>query len=188
MPLSALPERLQDVENHFPDDDQYGTSLFGRLYRWYQKSTKTWFCFSFRCTEWWARWRQFPKVLFALKSKEGYFRIETGLPDGSAMDCAYDARYLFNENVWHVDNSDPHVDVISEGYLSRIQYWCRWHIAVQWPFMVSFHFYPKAADVPKYGEPRGELDGKLWYFYWNHFDADLVYWMLTSIFFGKVWK
>lgn len=189
MPKSALPERLQDVENHFPDDDQYNhVPVFGKLYRWYQKTSKTWFCFSYRCTEWWAKWRPFPKVLFAIKSKEGYFRIETGYPDGSSKDCAYDARYIWNENVWHVDNSDPHTDVFSEGYLSRIQYWCRWHFAIQWPLMVSFHFYPKAADVPKYGEPRGDLDGKLWYFYWNHFDADLVYWMITSVFLGRVWK
>lgn len=191
MPRSAMPEHLnsrEEIENAFPDDSQFGTtSWWGRLYRWYNKETKTLFAFSYRCIEWWARWRRYPKVLFAIKSKDGYFRIETDIRGGSA-DCAYDARYLFNESVFHVDNSDPHCDVFSEGYLSRIQYWCRWHFAIQWPLMVSFHFYPKAADVPKYGEPRPELDGKLWFAYWGHFDADLVYWMFTSAYLGRNWK
>lgn len=171
MPLSALPEHLRDVENHFPDDDQYGTNWFGRAYRWYQKKTKTWFCFSYRCTEWWARWRKYPIVLFALGGK-GPWRIESALDDH-----AYDKteRYL-----WMAE---------AEGcYLSRIQYWKRWHVAVQWPLMFSCHVYPKAADVPVYGQPRPDTDGKLWFFYWNHFDADWIYWMVTSIFFGRVWK
>jgi hypothetical protein len=187
MPLSALPPELRDVENHFPDDDQFGTNWFGRLYRWYQKSTKTWFCFSSRCPEWWARWRKYPKVLFAIKSKQGYFRFEANNTRGPS-DCAYDACYLFNEYVWHIDSSDPNVDVFNEGYLSRVQYWCRWHFAIQWPLMISFHFYPKAADVPKYNEPCGDTDGKLWFFYWGHYDNDLVYWMFTSIYLGRVWK
>lgn len=190
MPRSAMPEHLNDqeeIDNAFPDDSQYGDSFFGRIYRWYNKKTKTWFAFSYRCTEWWARWRKYPKVLFAIKSKDGYFRIETDNPRGPG-DCAYDARYLFNESVWHVDNSDPHTDVFSEGYLSRIQYWCRWHFAIQWPLMVSFHFYPKSSDVPKYGEIRPELDGKVVFGYWNHFDADLVYWMITSGYLGRNWK
>ena len=165
MPISALPEHLnsrEEIENAFPDDSQFGTtSWWGRLYRWYNKETKTWFAFSYRCTEWWARWRRYPKVLFAIKSKDGYFRIETDIRGGSA-DCAYDARYLFNESVFHVDNSDP--------------------------LMISFHFDPQASDVPHYGEPRPELDGKRWFAYWGHFDADLVYWMFTSAYLGRNWK
>lgn len=189
MPKSALPEHLQDIENNFPDDKQFGTTTwYGRLYTWFNKSTKTWFAFSFRCTEWWAKWRMYPKVLFAIKSKDGYFRIETDNHTRGPRDCAYDARTLWNEELWHVDNTDPHCDVFSQGYLSRIQYWCRWHFAIQWPLMISFHFYPKAADVPKYGEPRPELDGKLWFVYWGHFDADLIYWMLTSGYIGRNWK
>lgn len=182
MPLSALPEHLQDVENHFPDDDQYGTNWFGRLYRAYQKKTKTWFCFSYRCTEWWARWRRFPKVLFALKGT-GPFRFET-----DEWDSVYYASHMFNEYVWAYRDIDDKLGEYKEGYLSRIQYYTRWHLAVQWPLMISFHFYPKAEDVPVYGQPRPELDGKLWYFYWNHFDADMIYWMFTSIFLGRVWK
>lgn len=166
MPLSALPEHLQDVENHFPDDDQYGTNWFGRLYRWYQKTTKTWFCFSYRCTEWWARWRKYPKVIFAIGG-DGLWRYESEEMDMTSYN------QLKTGNGW---------------YLSRVQYYKQWHFAVQWPLMVSFHRYDHADDVPIPGFPRPDSDGKLWFFYWNHFDGDLVYWMLTSIFLGRNWK
>lgn len=172
MPLSALPQELQDVENHFPDDDQYNkVPVFGRLYRWYQKTTKTWFAFSYRCTEWWARWRKYPKVLLAVSGK-GSWRYEF---EQYGDVVAFGSRVIFNES-------------LSMGYLSRIQYYKRWHLAIQWPLIVNFHFYFRESDVPKPGEPRPDLDGKLLYFYWNHFDADLVYWMITSIFIGTGWK
>lgn len=186
MPLSAMPEHLnskEEIDAAFPDDSQYGTNWFGRLYRWYNKSTKTWFAFSYRCTEWWARWRKYPRVLFAVRSKQGVFRAESLKGDGQNV-----ARVLWNTDIWLSSPHDEFVEVFDEGYLSRIQYWCRWHFAIQWPLMISFHFYPKAADVPKFGEPRPELDGKLWFAYWNHFDADLVYWMITSGYIGRNWK
>ena len=172
MPLSALPLELQDIESHFPDDDQYGTNWFGRLYRRYQKTTKTWFCFSFRCTEWWARWRKIPKVLFAIKGN-GWWRFET--TNGGAFKQGILQPTIFN---WSATGM----------YLSRIQYYARWHFAIQWPLMVSCHVYPKAADVPHVDQPLPDTDGKLWFFYWNHFDADLVYWMIISIFLGRCWK
>lgn len=168
MPKSALPEHLQDIENNFPDDEQFGTNTwYGRLYCWYQKTTKTWFAFSYRCTEWWAKWRKYPKVLFAIGDNYPW-RMEG-----------------INETV----RLNPKSANIEQGmYLSRVQYYKRWHIAVQWPLMVSFHFYPNASDVPHLGEPRHDLDGKLWFGYWNHYDADNVYWMFTSIYLGKNWK
>lgn len=177
MPISALPDHLKDVENAFPDDDQYGTNWFGRLYRKYNKVTKTWFAFSYRCTEWWAKWRKVPKLLFVLHG-EGLLRIES--------DAGRSA--LWNETTgFPLDKLGTY---ISGGvwYLSRIQKYTRWHIAVQWPLMVSFHCYPKAEDVLRYGEPEWGTDGKLWFFYWNHYDSDLIYWMLTSIYSGKNWK
>jgi hypothetical protein len=170
MPLSALPEHLQDVNSNFPDDDQFShIPVFGKIYRWYQKSTKTWFAFSYRCTEWWARgWRKYPKVLFAVGG-QGVWRIEHGNGDsiGYTLDIL---RY------------------VKDAYLSRIQYYKRWHFAIQWPLIITFHVYFKAKDVPVYGQPKEDLDGKLFFFYWNHFDADLIYWMLTSFFIGFVWK
>lgn len=168
MPSSALPPHLQDVENNFPDDEQFGTTTwYGRAYRWWNKTSKTWFAFSYRCTEWWAKWRKYPKVLLMVGGAGGW-------------------RY---ENIFGADYVTNQKQRPGEGcYLSRIQYYKRWHLAIQWPLMVSFHFYPKAEDVPVVFEDRPELDGKLWFAYWNHFDADLVYWMLTSAYLGRNWK
>lgn len=181
MPISAMPEHLntlEEIDAAFPDDDQYGTGWFGRFYRWVHKKTKTWFAFSYRCTEWWARWRKYPKVLFAIAG-EGFWRFEAGNePYTTADDTCISTdgrRYILNEE-------------FSPDYLSRIQYWTRWHFAIQWPLMISFHFYPKANDVPVPGEVRPELDGKLWYAYWGHYDADNVYWMLLSMYIGRNWK
>lgn len=168
MPLSALPEHLKNVENNFPDDDQYThIPILGRMYRWFNKRTKTWFAFSYRCTERWARWRKYPIVLFAIGDKSSW-RLES-------------------DKQYYVYTFYPKGD-LGNWYLSRIQYYKRWHFAIQWPLMVSFHFYPKAEDVPKCGEPRPDLDGRLWFAYWGHFDADLVYWMFTSAYIGRNWK
>lgn len=175
MPKSALPEHLNDsdeIENAFPDDSQYGDSWFGKLYRWYNKKTKTWFAFSYRCTEWWAQWRKYPKVLFAVAGK-GFWRFED--KEGYSV--------LSTEDRWYVLNQD-----FSPDYLSRIQYYLRWHFSIQWPLMITFHFYPKAKDVPFPGELRPDLDGKVWFGYLNHFDADFVYWMVTSAYLGRNWK
>lgn len=172
MPKSALPLELQDVENHFPDDDAFnGVPVFGKLYRWYQKTTKTWFCFSYRCTGL-AKWRKYPKILFGIKGK-GPWRYENGDPESFGVVSASEV----------LINSTP-----INAYLSRVQYYTRWHFAIQWPLMVSFHFYFKASSVPIEGQPMPDTDNKLFYFYWNHFDADLVYWMLTSIYAGLTWK
>lgn len=176
MPISAMPEHLntpEEINAAFPDDEQFGTtSWWGRLYRWYQKETKTWFAFSYRCTEWWARWRKYPKVLFAIAGK-GFWRFESA--NGDSTITTNGQFYILNED-------------FGDEYLSRIQYYTRWHLAVQWPLIVTAHFYPKAEDVPVPGEPRPELDGKLWFVYFNHFDADLVYWMITSAYLGRNWK
>lgn len=166
-------DEKEEIENAFPDDSQYGNSWFGRAYRWYQKKTKTWFAFSYRCTEWWARWRKMPIILIALRGS-GLWRWE-----GENSDGVFEAKkFLFGS-------------LKSGGvpfYLSRVQYYARWHFSIQWPLMITFHFYPKAKDVPKPNEPRPELDGKLWFAYWNHFDADFVYWMFTSFFVGRTFK
>lgn len=185
MPISAMPEHLnskEEIEAAFPDDSQYGDSWFGRLYKRYNKFTKTWFAFSYRCTEWWAKTKKCPIILFAVRGN-GKWRAEhlSGREDT-----------WYGTKVWYglkpMDN---------DWYLSRIQYHSRWHFAIQltvWeniPFvfpMISFHWYPKASDVPAYGQPRPELDGKLWFAYWGHFDADLIHWLLTSGYLGRNWK
>lgn len=190
MPKSALPEHINDpeeIEAAFPDDSQYGDGWFGRFYKWTHKVSKTWFCFSYRCTEPWAKWRKYPKVLFAVKGN-GPWRVESDIEDS----LKYKQTFLINKQMYafkHLGYIDDILSLESHwGYLSRIQYYTRWHFAIQWPLMFSFHVYFKAKDVPIPGELRKDTDGKLFYFYWNHFDSDLVYWMFVSLFAGLTWK
>lgn len=172
VPKSALPEHLQDVENNFPDDSQFGTTTwYGRVYRWLNKTTKTWFAFSYRCTEWWARWRKYPKVLFCAWG-DGALRLEG---EGGVITVRSDKRFLINT-------------AFSHGYVSRVQYFCRWHVLVQWPLGVSFHWYPRASDVPEEWKVLPELDGKVVFGYWNHYDADHIHWMVISVYAGLNWK
>lgn len=190
-----MPEHLnstEEIENAFPDDSQFGTTTwYGRFYRWYQKKTKTWFAFSYRCTEWWARWRKYPKVLLAVCSKNHTFRYENEQGDGLDIEWR---RILINRDVkiWKTATAPDGAPVwdVQPAYLSRIQYYSRWHFSIQWPLMITFHFYFKEKDVPssKPNAPREDVDGKLLFFYWNHFDADLVYWMITSFVLGTGWK
>jgi hypothetical protein len=171
-PRCALPEHINDpdeIDNAFPDDSQF-SGWFGRIYCWVNKKTKTWFAFSYRC-EGWLKWRKSPITLLALGG-DGSWRYES---------------YEKSEIVTEMDPDDflPRAPTF---YLSRIQYYKRWHFSIQWPLMITFHFYPKAKDVPVYGEPRPDLDGKLWFAYWGHFDADLVFWLFASAYVGRNWK
>lgn len=180
MPISAMPEHLnskEEIEAAFPDDSQYGDSWFGRLYKRYQKATKTQFAFSYRCTERWAKWRKFPKVLLAIGGKAAW---------------RFEAHAETELGITSAELYTPHKTIINRDfgnyYLSRIQYYKRWHLSIQWPLMITFHFYFRAKDVPVYGVERPDTDGKLLFAYWGHFDSDLVYWMITSIFVGTGWK
>lgn len=153
MPRSALPEHLnseEEIERNFPDDSQFG-GTFGKVVKWLNKRTKTWFAFSYRCTESWARWRKVPKVLFKVGG-EGAWRFE-GEGD--------------------------------ERYLSRLQYFKRWHFVVFWPLMFNFHKYDKDFELPKPGFPMPSIKGKGWFGYWSHFDEDRVFWMLISVYLGR---
>jgi hypothetical protein len=171
MPFSALPKHLQDIENQFPDDSQFGVDTwYGRLYRWVNKKTKTWFAFSYRCTEWWAKTRKFPKTLFAIRGK-GVWRIET-----EHFDEVLELKKMLI------------LPKQEECYLSRCQYYNRWHITVQWPLTISAHHYPKAEDVPDPEEPRPDLDGKVLFSYLGHFDNDLIHWLVTSAYAGRNFK
>jgi len=72
------------------------------------------------------------------------------------------------------------VDPMSgKPYLSVIQYYKRWHFAISWPFMIGFHFYFKAADVPQseFAKLGDFLDNKLFNTYAGaRYDQDGVYW------------
>lgn len=182
MPKSALSQRLLDADNWKGTDDDV----------WYMRwriKMKYLFAYGPRATEWWAKWREYPTTLFAIRSKQGVFRTEGETWErDSSFDGADSRRILVNTAMPVARIQDIGLITIDPGYLSRIQYYTRWHIQIQWPFMIAFHFYFKASDMPVYGQPRPDTDGKLFFMYIGaHRDADKVYWF-PSAFVGLVWK
>lgn len=163
MPWDALPERLQSPEAWKGTDND----------TWYARWTlqfQGWFAFGPRAKEWWANWKFPPRVLFKIGGK-GTWRYE-----------------------WISDPTVPGINyptVVQQWkVLSRCQYYKRWHFAVQWPFMVTFHIYWHEKDVPSAtGSWVNEFDiSRLLFIYGPiHWDADLVYWIL-SFYFGGQWK
>lgn len=138
--------------------------------RWV-KYVKGWFAFGPYSNYGWARWRMTPITLFVKGGDKGVWRyendsIDAGFSDGLAKALPRDI------GLW---------------YLSRIQYWKRWHLAVQWPLQVTFHFYRNSSDVPTYpNRPTG--NEKMFFAYGpTHRDADKVYW-LFGFFAGGCWK
>jgi hypothetical protein len=183
VPKSALSDRLNDPANWVgTDDDNW-------LMRW-RLYCKGWFAYGPRATEAWAKWREWPKTLFAIRSKQGTFRLETETWErDSTIEGAYDETLIVNEDLYFFKSTScPDIDEITSAYLSRIQYYTRWHFQIQWPFMVAFHVYFKTKDVPEYGKPRPDTTNKLFYFYFGaHRDGDKCYWM-PSAFLGLTWK
>lgn len=182
MPKSALSPRLLDADNWKGTDDDI----------WYMRwriKLKYLFAYGPRATEWWAKWREYPKTLFALRSKQGTFRVESETWErDSSWESEFVDTMIVNQDMWLGRPVDGYVEVFEQGYLSRIQYYTRWSFQIQWPLMVAFHWYWKAADVPVYGQPRPDTDGKLVFVYFGaHRDGDKVYWF-PSAFLGRVWK
>lgn len=182
MPKSALPERLQDPAAWKGTDDD------NKWMRW-RIPLKGLFAYGPRAKEWWAKWREYPKTLFAIRSKQGLFRAESeGWEQDSAWDSVSSATKFVDTDIFVTGISPQGLQFIQQGYLSRVQYYTRWHIQLQWPFMFAVHFYTRAADVPIQGLPRPDTDGKLWFFYFGaHRDADKVYWF-PSAYLGRNWK
>lgn len=181
MPLSALPEYLRSKENWKGTDDDV----------WYMRwriNLKWLIAYGPRATESWAKWRMWPKTIFAIRSKIGAFRLET---ERDERDSAYDAQdhtiFTFNRN-WFMPSNDRQ-SVMVPCYLSAIQYWTRWHLAIQWPFHISFHCYFKKNDIPRYPEkPGSSVDNKLFFFrFGSRRDSDRVYWF-PSLFVGLSWN
>lgn len=183
MSNSALPKRLQNPDTWKGTDDD-------NLWMRWRIPLKGLFAYGPRATEWWAKWREFPITLFAIRSKQGTFRVESeGWERDTAIEDRCDETLLMNDG-WFVVrvNVHPDIELYQRGYLSRVQYYTRWSFQIQWPFMIAFHWYWKAADVPVYGQPRPDTDGKLIFGYFGaHRDADKVYWF-PSAFLGRVWK
>jgi hypothetical protein len=171
MPLDALPERLQTAEAW------KNTDMDNIFQRWIIKNP--WIhgllAYGPRSKHKWACWRTIPKVLFAIKG-EGPWRWEH---DEAPTLADYDKGVLKDKTLSHAGY-----------YLSRIQYWCRWHFSIQWPFIITFHVYFKKKDIMpvELSTSHNLPNNTLIYFYIGaHRDGDVVYWF-PSAFLGGTWK
>lgn len=194
---SAMPDHLDEkgeIENAFPDDSQYGNSWFGKAWRWFKKTTKVWAAFGPRSPvgvavmvapwalilwvlgwpiyhwswTWWALWPFYPVLrkwrkkpfIIAAVCGEGSWRLEK-LSGGQA---SAPARNFF----WK--------DLEGEYYMSRVQPWVRWHVALLWPLELQVMAIPRKGDVQP-AMVYNDMDGKVVFFYGpSHFDADWVHW------------
>lgn len=178
----AMPEHLDEqseIDAAFPDDSQFANrkgllGVFGRLWKAWKKLAKPWEAFGPLSRFAWARWREIPITLFAIKG-EGRWRFERDYnpeqPDAVLEMALNDRKRIAKFPGW---------------YLSRIQYWTRWHLAVNWPLQVTFHMYWRDADVPAFPERNGKMTIKdMVYVYGpTHRDADKIYWILSFVFGG----
>lgn len=115
-PWSALPPHINSPEEWGgKDDDKH-------FYTKWRKRVKGWFAYGPRATEWWARWREYPVMLFAMRGK-GHWRYEDdfGIWAGNPM-----VRGMF----W-----DDH----RRSYLSRCQKLTSWSVQLQWPLFFGCH-------------------------------------------------
>jgi len=150
-PWDCLPEHINEPHewDGYDDDDHFYT-------RW-RKKVKGWFAIgnaANRSKHKWANWRELPITLFVTHGV-GSLRFES--TDGS-----FDIVMPSTKRTWwyEVPNSDL--------YLSRVQYWCGWHIALEWPLFLHGH----------YGNWQAYIGCKR--------DADKVYWL--SVYLGRCWK
>lgn len=164
MPWSALPDHLNPRIT--PD-------------AWKNTDNDTWFArwtfallglqaFGPRAKEWWAAWKFPPKMLFKIGGK-GTWREE--IIDSEILTSPGDPLSYYR-------------------VLSREQYFKRWAFIIEWPLSFRFHVYWKAKDVPVAGQPWvNDFDITRLFFVYGpiHWDADLVYWVL-SFYFGGQWK
>ncbi len=173
----ALPEHLDEqseIDAAFPDDSQFANrkgllGVYGRALKKFNKLTKPWMAVGPRSRFWWARWRETPITLFAIKGK-GKWRFE-------------------NDEIDLALNDRNKVKGWPNWYLSRVQYWCRWHFAVNWPLQITFHVYWKESSVPKWPDHGGDtnITDMLYVYGPGHRDADKVYWLISG-FIGGGWK
>ena len=127
MPTSALPPGFNNTQ----------TGDWKNIWP-FKYITPSWTAFGPRCTEWWAKWREFPVVLVALKGA-GVWRSEptdgrdNGI--GETVSVALHPAQLFRDNSWIVEAPER------QRYISVIQYWAKWSIIVQWPFSIAISYY-----------------------------------------------
>lgn len=121
-PWEDLPDHIDSPEEWAgKDDDQH-------WYTAWRKKLKGWFFY--RPGRFFRKW---PITVLAFFGK-GSVRFEN---DWFAV------RGPAESIGWHDSASN-------EFYLSRVQYFCRWHFQLQWPLFIAAHFYWNAEDVASY--------------------------------------
>lgn len=158
MPIDALPEGFKDQAAGT------NTDWNNPIQKYWHKS---WFAYGPRSSHWWAKWREFPITVFAIRG-DGVFRVEDDK-------CDFPFGITFRKIFWweHKDK-----------YLSAIQYWTKWGFQLQWPFHIQAHYY--IDERPRYPEQAGNR--RVFYFRIGaRRDADKVYWF-PSLFIGLQWN
>lgn len=162
MPMDALPPGFKDQA------EGTNTDWNNPIQKYWHKS---WFAYGPRSSHWWAKWREVPITLFAVKGK-GPWRWEYS--DASQVEIVdWETAVLKDNSLYRTGY-----------YLSAIQYWTKWHFAFQWPLHIQAHYY--IDEVPRYPEQAGS---KQVFFIriGARRDADRVYWC-PSIFVGLQWN
>ena len=134
MPWSAVHP---DLNPYLNPNAWKGTDTY------WKRKTRGLLSFGPRATEKWAKWRDCPKHLFSFSS--GQLRWET--KDGLR-------RLAYPEN----DKKKPRLILVTsrvwldkaESFLSRIQPFARFHVALSWPLFISWSIFWKEKDVEQF--------------------------------------
>lgn len=161
MPKSALPPHLQDF-------DWQGTDNASWLMR-LKKKLQYLVAAGPRVPSGFFKWREYPVTLIAL-SGEGATRWESsnGLVDFGDF----------------ADKVEWFTDLKKTGfYLSRIQPWCRWHVALQWPLFFNFHVIYCQKNVPTFPTYKSSFGIAKMFTFGIGFkrDGDKVYWLTANL-------
>lgn len=113
---SNLPSHIDSPEEWEGKDDSQ------HWYTDWRRYVKSWFAHDWRKPHWYGSLRRYPVTLFAVFGK-GESRWEN---DFMAL------RSTNNTVVWYFPPKNGF-------YLSRVQYWCDWHIQIQWPLFICWH-------------------------------------------------
>jgi hypothetical protein len=165
MPVSALPEKMRDV-NFWDGTDN--ASWLMKLKKRIQYALAA----GPRVPSGLFKWREIPKLLFVLKGR-GLLRYEN--TDGTkTLSSAVPIYQCSKICTFHF--------IECEYYLSRIQPWCRWHVSLQWPLYLNFHVIYSKKNVVKYPiyQSKFAICKLLTFGIGFKRDADKVYWLTAN--------
>ena len=148
---------------HLIDSDWSGTDNASWLMR-QKKKIQYWLAIGPRGNHWYCKTRALPKTLFVIHGG-GPLRYEDS-----------QGRMTSNKQKTGM-------------YLSRIQCWCKWHFAIQWPLFFQASIYYSGKNVSAYPNyPGDELNiFKMISFQIGYKrDGDEIHWL--TMFFGGRWE